>query len=169
MKLYRASLPEEVLAQRMDIFVLEGSCTDGMADYGRHTFVRNSPGSTVRLATGVGCILYVKRREPIRKNDNERIVIDAESAQWMDFPHRGATVLHLYRDMHGIETARFGRVHPERRIPSHDHAMGEETLVLEGCLKDEYTTYVPGTWFRMPIGVPHAPYTEATAWLTFDP
>jgi hypothetical protein len=156
-----ASLPEELLTQRVDFFVIEGSVSDGIDQYGMHTFVRNSPGSTVRMSSAEGCTLYVKRREPIRKTDNERIVIDSKAAKWLDFPHRGATVLHLYRDVHGIETARFGRVHPDRKIPSHDHAMGEETLVLEGCLNDEYTAYEPGTWFRMPIGVPHAPYTEA--------
>jgi anti-sigma factor ChrR (cupin superfamily) len=157
-----ASLPEEILKQRLDIFVIEGSCSDGQGHYGAHTFVRNSPGAPIHLSSTEGCTLYVKRREPIRPTDNERLVIDPTVAQWADFPHRGAKVLHLYRDMHGIETSRFGHVYPERRIPSHDHAMGEETLVLEGCLKDEYAAYEPGAWFRMPIGVPHAPYTEAS-------
>lgn len=50
--------------------------------------------------------------------------------------------------------------YPEKRIPSHDHAMGEETLVVDGELKDEFGVYGPGTWFRFPIGVAHAPYTE---------
>lgn len=155
-----ASLPKEELTHRIDVFVLEGSCSDGLSAYGRYTFVRNSPGTTIQISSAEGCILYVKRREPIRPTDKERSVVDTATAEWVDFPHRGATVLHLYRDMHGIETSRFGRVHPDRRIPSHDHAMGEETLVVEGCLKDEYATYEPGAWFRMPIGVPHAPYTE---------
>ncbi|MDO8768277.1 MAG: cupin domain-containing protein [Burkholderiaceae bacterium] len=155
-----ASLPKETLTQRLDIFSLEGSYTDGIEEYGKHTFVRNSPGADIALFSEKGCTLYVKRREPIRSTDNERFVVDSSTAQWMDFPHRGATVLHLYRDPHGIETSRFGRVHPERKIPSHDHAMGEETLVIDGILKDEYTIYEPGAWFRMPIGVAHAPYTE---------
>ena len=87
----------------------------------------------------------------------ERMVVDGKNAQWTPFPERGARVLHLYRDVHGVETARIGDVYPERKIPSHDHAMGEETFVIEGCLKDEYGSYGPGTWFRFPIGVPHAP------------
>ncbi len=32
---------------------------------------------------------------------------------------------------------------PDKKIPSHDHAMGEETFVVGGCLKDEYA--VTGT------------------------
>lgn len=160
-----ASLPQETLNHRLDIFVIEGSLSDGLGKYGQHTFVRNSPGASIRLSTEKGCTLYVKRREPIRATDNERLVVDSSVEQWADFPHRGATVLHLYRDQHGIETSRFGRVHPQRKLPSHDHAMGEETLILEGCLTDEYTTYRPGAWFRMPIGVPHAPYTESESCL----
>lgn len=160
-----ASLPKEHLKQRLDVFVIEGTFSDGIAKYGRHTFVRNSPGAEVQLSTEQGCTLYIKRREPIRPTDNERLVVDAATEQWTDFPHRGATVLHLYRDMDGIETSRLGRVHPERKLPPHDHAMGEESLVLEGYLVDEYETYEPGAWFRMPIGVPHAPYTESESCL----
>ena len=155
-----ASLPRETLKQRVDIFVMEGSCSDGIGDYGQYTFVRNSPGTEIQLSSKQGCVLYVKRREPIRPTDNERLAIDSAAVAWIDFPHRGAKVLHLYRDPHGIETSRFGRIFEDRQLPSHDHSMGEETLILEGYLKDEYATYEPGAWFRMPIGVPHAPYTE---------
>ncbi|HEX2545980.1 MAG TPA: cupin domain-containing protein [Ramlibacter sp.] len=156
-----ASLPQERLEERLEFFVIEGSCSDGLGEYGRHTFVRNVPGTTITLSSKEGCTLYVKRRVPIRPTGDQRMVIDSQTAQWTPFPHRGATVLHLYRDQHGIETARLGQVHPDKKIPSHDHAMGEETLVLDGYLGDEYTKYEPGAWFRMPIGVPHAPYTGA--------
>jgi anti-sigma factor ChrR (cupin superfamily) len=156
-----ASLPPELLAERLEFFVVEGSVSDGLGHYGRHTFVRNVPGAQVQLSSAEGCTLYIKRRMPIRPAGDERFVVDSQTATWTPFPHRGATVLHLYRDKHGIETARIGQVHPDKKIPSHDHAMGEETLVLDGYLSDEYTTYEPGAWFRMPIGVPHAPYTGA--------
>ncbi len=39
--------------------------------------------------------------------------------------------------------------------------MGEETLIVDGCLKDEHGIYGPGTWLRFPIGVAHAPFTES--------
>jgi anti-sigma factor ChrR (cupin superfamily) len=155
------ALPSETLAERLDVFVLEGSYADERGSYGQHTFVRTAPGSPLTISTKQGCTLYVKRRVPIRATDAERLVVDAAKAEWTPFPHRGAKVLHLYRDVHGIETSRFGQVFPDRKIPSHDHAMGEETYVVGGCLKDEHDAYGPGTWFRFPIGVPHAPYTEA--------
>ncbi len=155
-----AHLPAEVLDERMDIFVLEGSFQDEQGRYGAHTFVRNQPGYRFTASSTDGCVMYMKRRVPIQEHDTERMVIDGKTAQWTPFPHRGADVLHLYRDMHGIETSRFGSVHPQKKIPSHDHAMGEETFIVKGVLKDEYTAYTPGVWFRMPIGIPHAPYTE---------
>ena len=156
-----ATLPAEVLKERLDLFVLEGGFSDGLGEYGRHTFVRNPAGTKQTLSSAEGCVLYAKWRVPIRPNKpDERMVIDAKTTPWTPFPHRGADVLHLYRDMHGIETSRFGFVHPDKKIPTHNHAIGEETLIVEGCLKDEYTAYTAGIWFRMPIGVPHAPYTE---------
>jgi anti-sigma factor ChrR (cupin superfamily) len=155
-----AAMPTGTLADRMDIFVIEGGFEDEHGSYGTHTFIRNQPGFRHTPSSREGCVLYVKWRVPIRPG-GDRIVIDARSAQWLDFPHRGARVLHLYPNADGIETGRIGNVYPNRKIPSHDHQIGEETLVLNGCLKDEYTAYTPGVWFRMPCGVPHAPYTEA--------
>jgi anti-sigma factor ChrR (cupin superfamily) len=157
-----ARMPTEVLAMRLDVFVLDGTYSDGHGEYGQHTFVRNPAGAQHTPSSPTGCVIYAKWRVPIRpKQPDERMVIDAKTTPWTPFPHRGADVLHLYRDMHGIETSRFGFVHPQKKIPTHNHAIGEETLIVKGCLKDEYTAYTPGVWFRMPIGIPHAPYTEA--------
>jgi len=156
-----AELPTETLADRLDLFVVEGTLADEHGTYGPHTFIRNPPGLRLTLGSKDGCVVYAKWRVPIRPGAGERLVIDAQTAQWMAFPHRGADVLHLYPNRDGIETSRIGNVHPNRQLPSHDHSIGEETLVLEGCLKDEYASYTTGMWFRMPCGVPHAPYTEA--------
>lgn len=155
-----AAIPAETLKERLDIYVMEGVLEDADARYEAETFVRIPPGSRVSLSSREGCVIYAKWRVPIRPGGGERTVIDTKTAQWLDFPHRGAKVLHLFRNVDGIETSRIGNVYPERKIPSHDHSIGEETFVLEGCLKDEYTVYGAGVWFRMPCGVPHAPYTE---------
>lgn len=155
-----AALPTETLKDRLEIFVVEGSCADEHGSYGEHTFIRNQPGFTHTIASKTGCVLYMKRRVPFQK-PGERLVIDSKTAKWLAFPHRGADVLHLYPNSDGIETGRIGNVHPNRKIPSHDHSIGEETFVLKGCLKDEYAAYSQGMWFRMPCGKPHAPYTES--------
>jgi anti-sigma factor ChrR (cupin superfamily) len=156
-------LPTETLKERLEIFVLEGSVSDELGTYGEHTWIRNYPGITLTLSTKDGCVFYAKRRVPIYPDDaqRERMVIDAKTAKWLEFPHRGADVLHLYKDPNGLETGRIGNVHTNRKLPSHNHSIGEETFVIEGCLKDEYASYGKGVWFRMPCGVPHAPYTES--------
>ncbi len=153
------TLPTESLFQRVDTFVMEGDYSDGNGDYGPRTFIRIPAGSTQAPSTKDGCVIYMKRRNPFRDNE-ERMVIDTETVEWKAFPHRGADVVHFYRDEHGIDTSRYGKVYPEKNIPSHDHSMGEETLIVEGVFKDEHDTYVAGSWIRFPIGVPHAPFTE---------
>ena len=156
-----AGLPRELLNHRMELFVVSGAYRDGHGEYRERTFIRNPPGFSHQPSSTEGCVIYYKRRVPIYKDEASwpRLVIDANTAQWLEFPHRGADVLHLYRDPNGLETARIGHVHTGRKIPSHDHSIGEETLVLSGCLSDEYQSYEAGVWFRMPCGVPHAPFT----------
>jgi anti-sigma factor ChrR (cupin superfamily) len=156
------TLPTETLKERLEIFVLEGSLSDEHGKYGQHTYIWNPPGFTFTLATKEGAVFYAKRRKPIYPDDaqRERRLVDAKSAKWLEFPHRGADVLHLYKDPNGLETGRIGNVHTQRKLPSHNHSIGEETFVIDGCLKDEYTSYGKGVWFRMPCGMPHAPFTE---------
>ncbi len=153
-----AAMPTSVLADRVDVFVVEGAFTDEQGSYGVHTFIRNQSGTRFTPVSAEGCVLYMKWRVPIRPG-GQRLVIDAKTAKWMEFPHRGADVLHLYPNSDGIETGRIGHVHTNRKLPSHDHSIGEETFVLKGCLSDEFAAHGQGVWFRMPCGKAHAPFT----------
>lgn len=153
-----AAMPTSVLADRVDVFVVEGAFTDEQGSYGAHTFIRNQSGTRFTPVSAEGCVLYMKWRVPIRPG-GQRLVIDAKTAKWMEFPHRGADVLHLYPNSDGIETGRIGHVHTNRKLPSHDHSIGEETFVLKGCLSDEFAAHGQGVWFRMPCGKAHAPFT----------
>jgi anti-sigma factor ChrR (cupin superfamily) len=153
-----AAMPTAVLVDRLDVFVVEGEFTDEQGSYGTHTFIRNQPGTSFTPVSAEGCVLYMKWRVPIRPG-GQRLVIDAKTAKWMEFPHRGADVLHLYPNSDGIETGRIGHVHTNRKLPSHDHSIGEETFVLKGCLSDEFAAHGQGVWFRMPCGKAHAPFT----------
>jgi anti-sigma factor ChrR (cupin superfamily) len=87
-------------------------------------------------------------------------VIDAKNIEWKPYPARGARVLHLYRDQHGVEAARLVDVYPDKQIPTHDHAMGDETFVVGGVIMDEHGSYGAGVWIRTPIGIPHTPFTK---------
>jgi hypothetical protein len=154
------TLPAETLDERCDFLVLEGTLHDGHSLYGEHTFIRNQPGYLQTLSSQTGCVLYLKRRKPIRKTDADRSVIDAKNIEWKPYPARGARVLHLYRDQHGVEAARLVDVYPDKQIPTHDHAMGDETFVVGGVIMDEHGSYGAGVWIRTPIGIPHTPFTK---------
>ena len=154
------TLPTETLDERCDLLVLEGTLHDGHSLYGEHTFIRNQPGYLQTLSSQTGCVLYLKRRKPIRKTDTDRSVIDAKNIEWKPYPARGARVLHLYRDQHGVEAARLVDVYPDKQIPTHDHAMGDETFVVGGVIMDEHGSYGSGVWIRTPIGIPHTPFTK---------
>src|SRR5687768_17362473 len=54
------ALPAETLEERLEIFVLEGSFTDGHGSYGQHTWIRNPPGFTQTLSSKEGCVFYAK-------------------------------------------------------------------------------------------------------------
>jgi hypothetical protein len=42
----------------------------------------------------------------------------------------------------------------------HEHAMGEEFLVLDGVFSDDHGDYPPGTYVRNPPGSGHSPYSK---------
>ncbi len=46
---------------------------------------------------------------------------------------------------------------PGSRFPAHEHALGEEFLVLDGVFSDEHGDYPAGTYVRNPPGSAHTP------------
>jgi anti-sigma factor ChrR (cupin superfamily) len=52
------------------------------------------------------------------------------------------------------------RYAPRSVFTAHEHALGEEFLVLEGVFSDEIGDYPPGTYVRNPPGSRHAPSSE---------
>jgi anti-sigma factor ChrR (cupin superfamily) len=51
------------------------------------------------------------------------------------------------------------RYAPASVFPAHDHARGEEFLVLDGLFSDEFGDYPAGTYVRNPPGSRHTPRT----------
>ena len=151
-------LPTETLAERLEIFVLEGSLSDEHGSYGEHTWVRNYPGITLTLSSAQGCVFYAKRRVPIYPDRATRAPGDRCQDGNGGVPAAGADAGN-YQDPTAWNRAH-RNVHTHRQLPRHNHSIGEETFVIDGCLKDEYAAYGKGVWFRMPCGVPHAPFTE---------
>lgn len=152
-------LPSEILNTRLEIFVVEGTFSDGHGDYDAYTFVMNPPGTTYTAASRDGCTVYMKRLNGF-ENGDQRVVSVLSAAEWTPFGHRVAEVVHFYKDDRRDVTARVGKIFPNAQVMEHDHPGGEEVLILDGVFKDQFGDGIPGTWLRYPIGLAHAPYTE---------
>ncbi len=91
-----------------------------------------------------------------------RCVVDSNSLEWQASPSPLVQRRLLERD--GGEVARASsivRYQAGARFDAHTHALGEEILVLDGTLSDEWGHYGPGTYVKNPPGSSHAPFSDA--------
>jgi anti-sigma factor ChrR (cupin superfamily) len=81
--------------------------------------------------------------------------------QWVASPQGGVERVMLDRvgDEVAVATS-LVRYAPDSWFPAHEHALGEEYLVLEGEFGDEHGRYPPGTYVRNPPGSRHTPFSE---------
>ena len=89
---------------------------------------------------------------------SRRVVLATEELPWIASPQAGVERRML--DRVGGEVARatsLVRYAPDSVFPEHDHALGEELLVLSGVLSDEHGDYPAGTYIRNPPGSRHSP------------
>jgi len=92
----------------------------------------------------------------------QRVVLHQEDLPWVDSPEPG--VQRRMLDRIGDEQAKatsIVRYEPNTRFAAHQHDFGEEILVLDGVLSDEYGDYPAGTYLMNPPGSSHAPYSES--------
>jgi anti-sigma factor ChrR (cupin superfamily) len=147
---------EHVLGE--EFLVLVGTFADEHGEYPAGTYVRNPPGSRHRPFSDSGCELFVKLRQ-FRPEDNSRVVIDTQHADWRPGLVPGLSVLPLHE--YGSEHVALVRWAPDTRFQAHTHWGGEEILVLEGVFSDEFGHYPAGTWIRSPHRSRHQPFSEA--------
>src|SRR5262249_11900083 len=91
----------------------------------------------------------------------QRVVITTDALPWIPSPQPG--VERRLLDRIGGEVARatsLVRYAPASAFPPHEHALGEEFLVLDGVFSDERGDYPKGTYVRNPPGSRHAPRTD---------
>lgn len=87
-------------------------------------------------------------------------LVTASDSDWVCSPESGVDRLML--DRIGDEVARatsIVRYAPGSSFARHEHAAGEEFLVLEGTFSDEHADYPAGTYVRNPPGSGHSPYS----------
>jgi anti-sigma factor ChrR (cupin superfamily) len=99
--------------------------------------------------------------ERINADFSERVVIATGDLPWIPSPQAGVERRML--DRIGGEVARatsLVRYAAASSFPAHEHALGEEFLVLSGVFSDEHGDYPAGTYVRNP---PHSWHTPRTA------
>lgn len=97
----------------------------------------------------------------IRSDFNARAVVLPGEESFVPSPLAGVERLML--DRVGGEVARattIVRYAPGSHFSSHEHALGEEFLVLDGIFSDEHGDYPAGTYVRNPPGSSHAPFSK---------
>lgn len=99
--------------------------------------------------------------ELVNADFTKRVVLQTNALPWIPSPQPGVERRML--DRIGGEVARatsLVRYAPASVFPAHEHALGEEFLVLEGVFADEHGDYPPGTYVRNPPGSRHSPRTD---------
>ncbi|MCW5705313.1 MAG: cupin domain-containing protein [Bradyrhizobium sp.] len=99
--------------------------------------------------------------ELVNADFTRRVVIATDTLPWIASPQAG--VERRLLDRIGGEVARattLVRYAAGSAFPAHQHALGEEFLVLDGIFSDEHGDYPKGTYVRNPPGSRHAPRTE---------
>jgi anti-sigma factor ChrR (cupin superfamily) len=87
-----------------------------------------------------------------------RVAVDTNAMAWIPSPMAGVERRML--DRIGGEVARatsIVRYAPGSAFSPHEHALGEEFLVLDGVFQDEHGDFGPGSYVRNPPGSRHTP------------
>jgi len=88
-------------------------------------------------------------------------IVDRSEAEWISSPESGVDRIML--DRIGDEVARatsIVRYAAGSSFARHEHAKGEEFLVLHGVFSDDQGDYGPGFYVRNPPGSGHAPHSK---------
>lgn len=109
------------------------------------------PGLRARLLESIG-----SGERPEAAHAGEMLVVRANDTEWVKTPVPGVET----RQLLGKRTM-LVRMAPGTVMPEHDHAAGEQCLVLEGSVSSDGTTAYAGDFTYMPKGTHHAPlYSE---------
>ncbi len=140
-----------------EILVLEGTFSDEHGSYSAGTYLLNPEGFRHAPFSKEGCVLFVKLRQ---YRGPTHVQVDVGKAPWKPGPEPGWEVLPLYRDEAGTEEVHLTRLAAGTAVPEHAHDGGEEILVLQGDLQDEFDRYDEGDGVRFPDGSRHRASTR---------
>ena len=130
-----------------EFLVLEGIFSDENGDYGAGTYVRNPVGSSHTPFSREGGTIFVKLQQ-FHPEDQQHVCLDTKAASWRQGLVEGTRVLPLHQfrgEVVVLVDCAPGVVFPECLYPG-----GQEILVLEGELNDNFAGHRKGTWIRNP-------------------
>ncbi len=142
-----------------EILVLEGTFSDEHGHYPKGCFVLNPQGFRHAPYSDEGCILFVKLRQ-CPGTERAHVRVDSAEVPWVAEGDPGRHVIDLYSDPAYCEQIHLTRLAAGTHIPSHEHPGGNEMLVLQGTIEDEFGRYQSGDWIRSPAGSVHQPWTD---------
>ena len=142
-----------------EILVLEGIFADEHGEYPAGSYLLNPEGSTHAPRSETGCTLFVRLRQ-YAGADRVHAVVNTTTMPWAPGTVAGLSVKTLYTQAAYPERMALVRWAPGTVFRPHVHPGGEEILVLEGELCDEWGRYGPGCWLRNPHMSRHTPYSE---------
>ena len=144
--------PEHAHPEGEEILVLVGTFSDDTGDWGAGSYLLNPEGSPHAPWSDEGCELFVRLRQ---YRGAQKLRIDIAALRWRRAAYAGIAHKLLLDEHHGPDgplMVRLMRFKPGSERPAHDHAYGEEILVLDGELADDNGRYTTGTWLRNPPG-----------------
>jgi hypothetical protein len=97
----------------------------------------------------------------INADFSQAAIVDRSKSEWISSPESGVDRIML--DRIGDELARatsIVRYASGSSFSRHEHAKGEEFLVLDGVFSDNHGDYPAGFYVRNPPGTGHAPFSK---------
>jgi len=154
-----ASFPPHDHPGGEEIFVLDGVFSDETGDHGAGTHILNPEGFRHAPFSREGCVIFVKLRQ-FAGADRPRARRDTTTLDWQ--PRRNGTIaeMPLYQQDGYDGRTSLIRFEPGAQGPRHGHPYGEEVLILEGSIEDEFGVYPTGAWIRSPVGSMHQPFSK---------
>lgn len=140
-----------------EFLVLDGVFEDEHGAYPAGTYVRNPIGTRHIPKSPAGCTILVKLWQ-FEDADTAHFSIDTNTADWQPgrVPGQREILLHRF----GEEIVKLIDFAPGTRSLPQVHDGGEEVFVLTGTLSDEHGDYPAGTWYRVPPGSSHTPFSR---------
>ena len=154
-----SSFPPHDHPEGEEIFVLDGVYSDETGDYPAGTYILNPDGFRHAPFSREGCTIFVKLRQ-YAGIDRPQVRCDTRTLEWQPRRKGGIAEMPLYQQDGYDGRTSLIRFDPGTQGPRHGHPYGEEVLILEGSIEDEFGVYTTGTWIRNPVGSTHAPHSK---------